>query len=153
MCRCVERNGRYHEPLDTLQSLQWHRPEKAGNEARGILMPIAPQLQLPVTGSGKFGGMVAVEFERVWRDLPPQRSFIKWNYVLTCSTVLILHFVAAEMKRVGGLGIGVVTAGLAHRHSGDSGLPGRIEASACSASCTCPGVAKLNNLGQSLQNI
>ena len=48
----------YHEPLDTLQSLQWHRPEKAGNEARGILMPMAPQLQVPVMGSD----MVAVEF-------------------------------------------------------------------------------------------
>lgn len=61
----VERKGIYHEPLDTLQSLQWHRPEKAGNEARGILMPIAPQLQFPVTGSGKPGDMVAVGFERL----------------------------------------------------------------------------------------
>ena len=85
-CRCVGRNGLYHEPLDTLQSLQWHRPEKAGNEARGILMPMAPQLHFPVTGSGKLGDMVAVEFERVRREIPPQRPFINWNYVLTCST-------------------------------------------------------------------
>lgn len=61
----MESNGIYQEPLDTLQSLQWHRPEKVGNEARGILMPIAPQLQFPVTGSGMLGDMVAVEFERL----------------------------------------------------------------------------------------
>ena len=48
-----------------MQSLQWHRPEKVGNEARGILMLIAPQLQFPVTGSGKLGDMVAVELERL----------------------------------------------------------------------------------------
>lgn len=61
----MERTGIYHEPLDTLQSLQWHSAEKAGNEARGILIPIAPQLQFPVTGSEKLGDMVAVEFERL----------------------------------------------------------------------------------------
>ena len=89
-CRWMERTGMYHEPLDTLQSLQWHRPEKAGNEARGILMPIAPQLQFPVTGSGMLGDMVAVEFERLFGIKIDRRelggvynhigSFIVWRY-------------------------------------------------------------------------
>lgn len=64
----VERDGLYHEPLETLQSLQWHRPERAGNEARGILMPIAPQLQFPVTGSEMVEDMVAEEL-RGWSGL------------------------------------------------------------------------------------
>ena len=100
-------------------------------------MPIAPQLHFPVTGSGKLGDMGGERLIEIKMIKESSEEFT--TTALNDVRIPLFDFDTLLLRKWRELlGIGVVTAGFAHRRSGDSGLPGRIEASAYSASCTWP---------------